>query len=551
MITGIKNISGIRGIGGLGALLNLSSLKTKMAFWSDGTIVGNQLTDLSGNGRSGYVSDNILTDGNAEFGTILSEFGTACVLNENTTSDFYSETRCFHVIGGAANRGGYTPNRWRTQVGEVVNYSFRIKRISNTPINLYVSKGGSGFGVNTAITPTLNTWTLVTGNYTETSGGKNAYLALVQPSTTTVEYYVDDINIWISGKSNIGLTMPNDATLKSIDWNNNFYSSTGIPLTFRTDIGGRGFYNRKIFTKNSLAYIWSKNELSIDDEYLVNLKFSNPDFIFDSCENVATVGAGKTYATVQAAITGIGNARTFDDKFRIDIYDSFISNTPSAYITMQQNIYLNGIIDSLSIHLEPPVTSSDAQVLAAETSVFFNNSGARNIILSAKNARYAEHTDAVGNANSFKFFYKCKFFHYGNQAVIDYRIANSQAYNNIYSGVDAVGMGASNNHTIKFVNCEMGAIKPIFWHSNPDVTTIKEILEIRKCNLVSMPIFNTLFNPNSEIKENIALQKSTAPIDSEVRLIKNIYNSTITFDGTVTQTFPQKIEYEDMSVTIK
>lgn len=528
----------------------LQSIKSLMAFWSDGSVVGGQLLDLSGNNRHGTVSDNILSDPSAELGTVLSPWSTALSINENTNSDFHSGTRSWHVLTNLSN-GVFTPNRFRTVTGEVYNYSFWIKKTTSGSLNLYVGKGNlSGFSVNTVITPTLNTWVNISGSFTETGGGKSAYIALVSAGSN-IDFYLDDLSVTVSGKTGIGITMPNSPILKSIDSNNHFYNSLGIPVTFRSDVGGRGFYNRSIFAKNAKSYIWTLNTPSFFTKYTIDSNFTDPNFIFDSCENVVTVGGGKMYANIQAAMTAIGNSKTFDDKYRIDVYDDFISNIGGTYITSVNYAYINGVGSRKSIHCELPPSSSDAQVVSSEGYISLYNNGARNIDLSIKNGRYPLHIDSIANTNSFNVFYKCSFYHYSNQEVINYRIANSQTYSSLYRGLDAVGSGAYNNQTTNFINCEFFGIKPFFWHSNAAVTSVKSIMELYRCSINSLPIFHTISNPNSDMLENVYLQKSTAVVQSEFRLIENTYNSTISLDGSIIQPVEQVTNYEDMIITVK
>ena len=500
-----------------GTLLNLlPTLKPLMAFWSDGTIVGNQLQDLSGNGRHATITDNLVTDGNAEFGSILDYWTTAGTCS-NSIEQKHSGSKSFKfAVTTAVTTAGARSKKHRTFLGETVTWSVWFYRTVNTTFMFQVYKGDGSVAYQSGISPTLNTWVNYTGSYVETAPGEQGGIGFYINSGN-LTMYIDDYSVVITGKPNIGVSMANDATLKAIDTKNLFYTADGIPKTIRSDIGDPTINNLKMFAGGYLKFILLNDIPDVNTRFILNDKFTDHNFLFDSCEVVKTVGTGKTYATIQAAIDSCTTG-SINNRFRIDIYDSFYISTYAEYTKaigiykglfyVNNNfIYLNGIGD-INIEATLPPDATDTQLVSAGITDIAYSGGFKNIKLKKTNGRYAIHLDASSNANNFIKFVNCSFWDDGQDSIVAYRIANalpSPAYGT--GGITPVGMGGQNNFVTEFIGCTIKGVHPITNHGG-FASGLPNYLLLHRTSLESLPKVVPSYNPTGAIMASMRLDST-------------------------------------------
>lgn len=521
--------------------------KANSAFYSDGTIVGSQLIDNSSNGRHATISSNIITDGGAEYGSVLATWNAhAQIVVSNSTDQAHSGTKSFKCeITGASTVRGMRYQSFRTKAGEEVNYSFWVYRATNSALNIQVIKGDGSVGYQSlAATPTLNTWVQYSGKFTDAVGGGlgeiRAYVA-----SGDMLFYFDDLSISITGQPTLGVTMSNDVVLKAIDSKNMFYTSGGIPITRRNDIGDPSLNNLQIAVGGINKYILMPSIPTAKEMKLLNKNFVDPNWVFDTCENTLTVGAGKTYATVSAAIAylvGLGAIPSPINKYRIEVYDNEAASIftdylygPAAYkarFPVVQFACIVGIGD-ITIDCTLPEDASNDNIGHAVALEILNFVGVKNIKFKKTNGRYTVHADASSMQNTMTKLVDCEFHLYDMDNIIAYRIANSLALPDAScGGRDAWGGGAQIGSKIQFYNCKFSAIVPFADHSDLVTGNAQGHVHFYKCDFVSMPYYNPTYNPDSKIKESIYLHGSVDQVKSICYIIDCTMNSTVYNSGT-------------------
>lgn len=511
------------------------SIKTGFAFYSDGTIVGSQLTDQSVNARHATIGDNIVTDAGAELGSSLVVWNSGT--SSNSTEQAHSGTHSFkYVKTGASTVAGARFQYFRTKPGETVNWSFWIYPTvySGGVIRLQVLKGDGTVGwQNLSATPTLNTWNQYSGSFDDAVGGGIGEIRFyIQTGDLTC--YLDDMSITITGSTNIGVTMANDAVLKAIDTNNLFYTAGGIPRTIRNDIGDPTIWNTKLFCGGTNKWIFTTDELNVTDRYAVDSQFTDHDWIFDSCEVVKTVGSGKTYATIQLAIDSFTTG-SFTNRCRIEVYDSISISTYAEYtktvFTTYKDLfaidkpfcYLDGI-GTITVEGRLPEDATDDEMSHAALFDMFGSGGARNITFSKTNGRYVVHSDTSSNENSEFAFYKCRFYNNGMDEVVSYRNANALPLPALdQGGRDAWGCGSYVGTIKKFSECEFYAIYPYRNHNNINNTSNVFFFD---CVLQAMPIYHPVANPDGDVLYSIYLDGGDGSTKSICYLEGCTINST-------------------------
>jgi hypothetical protein len=491
-----------------------TSLLKASAFYSDGTILNGQLLDKSVNARHATISNNIVTDPGAELGSTLIAWNTATVTNSDEQA--HSGTKSFKcVVTGASTVQGAKSQPFRTRPGEVVNYSFWIYPTVYTAgtIRLQVIKGDGSVGYqNLSATPTLNQWNEISGSFTDTVGGGAGEIRFyVQTGNLTV--YLDDLSITITGKTNIGVAMADVAALKTIDKNNLFYTAAGIPKTIRNDVGDPTIWNTKLFCGGTNKWAFFAAAPNVKDRWAIDKYFTDHDWIFDSCEVVKTVGSGKDYATIQAAIDSFTTG-TMTNRCRIAVYDSFAASVFTDYaktvFTTYKDIfaldkaycYLDGIGD---ITVQGTLADSESDANMALASIFdvYGSGGARNIKFKKTNGRYVVHCDTTSNENADIVFKGCEFHNYGMDSIVAYRNANLQALpGSSTGGRDAWGCGVYTGTISRFSGCTFTGIFPYRSHNGSNLVSNVFFYD---CTLTSMPIYNPTDNPTSAVKNPICL----------------------------------------------
>jgi len=547
--------------------LQLNNIIPQMAFWSDGTIVSNQLIDKSGNARHGNITSNLITDPSAENNSTLVLWTNGTV--SNSTDQAHSGTKSYKfTVTGAATTSGMRYQYFRTLPGETVNFSIWVYRATNSPMNIQVLRGNGSVGYqNLGAIPTLNTWVNYTGSFVDAAGGNigeiRAYV-----TTGDMTFYFDDLSITITGKPNVGCYMADDAVLKAIDAGNEvsnyryqFYKSTGSPKTFRTDIGSPAFYNKKVFTGGYLKYIFLNNEPNPKTYYSINNLFVDHDHFFNSCEVVKTVKvSGGDYTSIQAALTAIAVSSLckIDNRYRVEVYDDYSISTEAeytatvsphkAYFNMSvPYCYLDGIGTNRTISATLPSSTSDVTGNLVETFAVNATTGARNLTFTKRNGRYVGHIDGA-NASTWINFYKCSFVNYGIQEVVDYRTANALPATLIAGGTQALGCGLKDYEVFELKNCTVSGINPFYIHSGSSTFALGKMI-FYKSTVLSQPLYHPSYNPTSAILEGIKFSSLAQNLQHFGWILNCAFNSKILNDCTY-QTGTTIYDLKDWNISL-
>jgi len=532
------------------SLATATDIVGQMAFWSDSTITSGQLIDKSGNGRHATITRNLITDSSGENGsTLIAWNGATGITNSSEQAHTGTYSRKFSMTGVASLKGA-RHQFFRTITGETVNWSIWVYRTVATTFKLEVLRGSGTTAYSADQTPTLNTWVNITGSFVESAGGGLAEMR-VYFTSGDLTLYMDDLSVWITGKPNVGCYFSNDATLKAIDAGNEvasyryqFYTSTGIPKTFRTDIGSPAFYNKKVFTGGYLKYVFLNAEPDAKTYYWLNSLFVDHDHFFNSCEVVKTVKVtAGDYATIQAALTAIGVSSLckIDNRYRVEVYDDFSITTSAeytatvsphkAYFNMSIPFcYLDGIGTNRTISATLPASVSDATADSLETFAVNATTGARNLTFTKRNGRYVGHIDGA-NASTWVNFYKCKFINYGIQEVVDYRTANALPATLIAGGTQALGCGLKDYEVFELKNCTVSGINPFFIHSGSSTFALGKMI-FYKSTVLSQPLYHPSYNPTSAILEGIKFSSLAQNLQHFGWVLNCSFNSKILNDCT-------------------
>jgi hypothetical protein len=523
----------------------MNSVKSNFAFWSDSTVSGAQLTDLSGNNRHAALTSNLVTDPGGELGSVLVQWTTGLVTNDADT--VHSGSHSFKYITNAANNSGMRFQFFRTRPGEEVNWSIWVYRTTTAGLVLQVLNGDGSTNYQALKTPTVNTWTQYTGKFTDANGGGKAEIRAYVTSGATC-FFFDDLSITITGKTNIGVIMANDSVLKSIDTQYRVFTSAGIPRTFRNDIGDITVENNlKMFTGGNCRYVLTPSIPDVTTRYVLEKNFIDNDWVYNSCEVVFTVGAGKTYANIQAAIDAC-TAPLATNRYRIDIYDNVLADAYAEFaktiFTTFKNIFA---VDKRYVYLSSatatPITiegtlpndCTDEQMGKAACGDFLYTGGARNLIIKKTNGRYAVHIDASTLASQDMRFYKCSFYNYGMDSVLIYRDAHGQPYPDSAGGVAVLtaggitplGMGMVTDFRVNFNSCYAYGIHPITCHSLI-ASGSDGYMNVYNTSFIAAPIRQMHYNPTAALMASMRIDGDVTTKISNCYLMKATLNSTIT-----------------------
>ncbi|WP_243549274.1 pectinesterase family protein [Priestia megaterium] len=195
------------------------------------------------------------------------------------------------------------------------------------------------------------------------------------------------------------------------------------------------------------------------------------------------------FTTVSAAVNSLTD-RTFDDQVNIyihnGIYNEIIPKVMPSYVNLigysgvRENVVINGFL---------PNTANDADITAKSTIDLQKSNTLKNLTITARNMRYVIHSES---ANYYKDWTQildnCHLEHYGNQDVIDYRIANNLDYSGVWSSPGAWVEGASSGAFAKFTRCKFiaNASGGAAWSVHNNTNFTKPMLHILEdCELIS------------------------------------------------------------------
>lgn len=212
---------------------------------------------------------------------------------------------------------------------------------------------------------------------------------------------------------------------------------------------------------------------------------SNPE---EPNKKILWVGANREFKTIKSAIDTLNEDSIATimidegiyEEYSINLYDGveIIGNT-----TDNTKVVIKGKL---------PETSSDSLVTATSTIDCKKGGVLKNLTVSAQNMRYALHPES---ANAYKNWTlkveNCRFYHYLNQEVIDYRVANNLDYSNVWKNEKPVAMGTSSGSVTIFKNCEFVSDKlemaAFSAHNNINFDK-KCIVELKNCKLINNKI---------------------------------------------------------------
>ena len=230
------------------------------------------------------------------------------------------------------------------------------------------------------------------------------------------------------------------------------------------------------------------NDVKIDTFYPFGLiyntidKFKSPE---DLDEKILRVGANREFKTIKSAIATLSedsvatimvDEGTYEEH-SINLYDgvSIIGNT-----TDNSKVIIKGKL---------PKTSSDSAITATSTIDCKKGGVLKNLTVTAQNMRYAMHPESANTYKNWKLEVEnCRFYHFLNQEVIDYRKANGLDYSNVWKNEKPVAMGLSSGSISIFKNCEFVSDKfemaAFSAHNNANFEK-KCRVELKNCKLIN------------------------------------------------------------------
>ena len=536
----------------------MQSIASNFQFWSDGTTSGSQLLDKSGNNRHATLTSNLITDGDSEFGSVLRHIsGTVPTVNESSTTTVHGGTRSRHVSWTSiAAFSVVSTENFVVVAGQTYNYSFWFYKVSSTNGLAWNFRQGDGstnsLSAQNFNGVTQNVWTQRTGSFTPTvSGGLGSFYLNPGASASEHDIYIDDITLTVTGQTNNCFIMADDATLKSTDTLNHFYSSSGIPLTTRADYQYNS-YQKKIVCGGAFSYIFLNSEPTISTYKILHdnfIKYGN-DHAFDSCPIELTCGSGGTYALPQNAIAvaTVGNA-DFRHRRRIKLLSDISVTTYAGYTVVSGGgfmafIQMNRAYDYITsdgtqrvITATKEASLNDTQSSSTEVLSPVYTGGIRGITINKTNGGYLWHQDFTGMVNS-KFIAKnCIFNEDGAQEIYDYRTNNAQPQP-IVELSQVVHAGGMHNGFIEVVdNCILRGMKPYTWQDAQVTSGNGGHIYMNNTTLDNEAIYDVVANPTSAIIESIRLTSSGGTRSTQVWLMGTTRESTVNEIGAVKSIF--------------
>jgi hypothetical protein len=519
----------------------------KSLFWSDGTTAdaGATLVDNSGNGNNAVLTDNLISNPGLEddYASLYDNNpAVPAVTNERSNAIApHSGTYSRHILLHGSNTG-VRVLPYATKTGETITYSFWTYSVGGSgTIRFVIYKGDlSGTIVGaTAATVQVGVWRQTTGSYVETGGGPGAYIAIYCTTATSREFYLDDFSFTTdSGK--VACIMPSSAEMAAIDTSAIFYHASGYPMTVRYKVKEDPVgYNRSVFVYPGGNIYFASATLSYKDYCNLVTYLDYGTLFYANIENEVDVIAagGGDYTTIALAVAGIADAN-YLNRYKINLHDdititaladfSVVDGSYHRYFNLADYCYLDGGGKTITASIPP--TAADAETQYYEPCATHYICGMKDINISMKNGRYAMHVDATTATNKKQEYFNCNFTNYSTQEVIDYRIANAQAYNSVNSGNIACGMGCYSGQRIYYKDCTMSGIHGVSMHTNVNFS-ISARLILFDCTLISLPIVQTNYNPTGAILSGLNTIGYMSRITNYVDVYKGTINGGIKWDA--------------------
>lgn len=541
----------------------LSSLTSLMDAWYDGTSSGTQLNDVSGNGRHATLTRNLVTDGGAEYNSQWTQVGAGTAPSVNTTVNTDSRpgstgTRVRRLRWeSVAAFGTMRSEHFILVGGQTVTLRIWTKRVTSTTINVQLFDGVGptqiGTNLNTALatnlvsgSQTVGSWAYYEKDFTPTNSTGLAYVA-VAVGAGTHELLIDDLEIVVKDDAtNIAFILPDDATLKSRDTKNQFYTSAGVPLTTRAAYQYNANVNQ-IFCGGAFEYIFTNVIPSASEYKILREQFIDYDHAWSSCPLVYTVGSGQTYTTYLAALNAWTSLGTFRHRVRFDLYSDLNFNVYADYtivvavgqgaiILNKEGIFLNGVGGQRTITGTKAVSSTDAQLLNSELFAALYTGGVRNIKFVKSNGGYLYHQDNSGMINGQVIIKDCEFVENGGDAVFAYRTANALAQPTVQLSNAVLAGGMQNGFRHIMDGVTMRGKRPFTWQDDDLTTGQSGRGYYYNLTLESLPIYDVVDNVSSQVLESIRLT-SSGVATTNIYLLSSTRNSTVNKVGAIESIF--------------
>lgn len=518
---------------------------TRALFLSDGTTAnaGTELVNKVTGGTNAVLTDNLISNPGCEDDYLSlydSNGAVPAVTNERSVAIApHSGTYSRHIFLNGANTGVRTLN-YSTKTGEVITYSFWTYSVAGTGTLRYAIYKGDGSGTivpQTSVTVQTGVWRQTTATYTETGGGNTAYIAIYCTTATVRDFYLDDFS-FTTDAGKVACIMPNVAGMKAIDTSNIFYTADGYSLTrrLRTIEIPEG-YNKSVFVNPGSHILFATATLSNSDycKYINYIDYGNK--FYNLIEQEVTIGTGGDYATIALALAGITDAN-YLNRYKLKLLNNF-SITELAeftitvgdfhrYFDIKDFCYIDG--DGHSLTCKIPETATDDNTWKYEPASFNAISGAKDLTITMQNGRYAVHIDSNANINDRQEFFNCVFTNLSTQEVIDYRIANSQVYSGVHPGHIACGHGTYGGQKMYYKECTISGIHGFSLHTAPNQAAVST-LYIHSCDLVSLPIVQTNYNPTGAIMAGLRFIGYTSQQINNAYIYKGTINGGIDWDA--------------------
>ncbi|AGZ23281.1 hypothetical protein HO831_00445 [Streptococcus suis] len=122
--------------------------------------------------------------------------------------------------------------------------------------------------------------------------------------------------------------------------------------------------------------------------------------------------------------------------------------------------------DKVILKGELPQTATDVEITPASTINLIYNNDLENLTITCRNMRYPVHDDG-GGTDKIRNVKNCKFIHYGNQAVRDYRKNNNLPAGDVWASENAYGSGVNSGDVVKYKDCVfVGTVNAWGTHNN-------------------------------------------------------------------------------------
>lgn len=248
-------------------------------------------------------------------------------------------------------------------------------------------------------------------------------------------------------------------------------------------------------------------------------------------ENNIYVGSNKDYATIAQAIASITDTSIINN---IIIDDGTYQEKNLTLPTNTNIIGASGNYANCIIQGYNEETATDSQISSSSTFNISGNNKFKNVTITCQNMRYPIHSESQGSVKNWKQYVEnCFIEHLGNQEVIDYRIANSLDYSNVWSSCHGWGEGASSGAYLEITNSTIKSVMNAFYvHGASNMTEpYTHIIKNTKLISHSSSKFSVYVDDNSSSIANNTLIIEDCFLSNRVGIIGGSYNYNMLISG--------------------